>query len=149
MGKPVTFLEEETYDFRSNDENDCQDAFSTRNLSVKMTVEQEIPKFLPMMGLKVRVYYQEITKLCISCYQPVHIKINCKNPTVNRIGFVQKFKEEYDFSDELYRNWILDLNQVSKEKKKQRRQHIEDVKNQKDGEKATTEKETRDPEEEN
>jgi hypothetical protein len=58
----VTPLGEETYDFRSNDEDDCQDAFSTRNLSVKMTVEQEIPKFLPMMGLKVRVYYQEITK---------------------------------------------------------------------------------------
>jgi hypothetical protein len=38
----VTPLGEETYDFRSNDEDDCQDAFSTRNLSVKMTVEQEV-----------------------------------------------------------------------------------------------------------
>ena len=63
---------------------------------------------------------------------------------------VQKFKEEHDFSDELYRNWIkiLGLNQVRK--KKQRRQHLEDVRNQREGVKATTEdeEETRDPEKE-
>jgi hypothetical protein len=43
----------------------------------------------------------------------------------------------------LYRNWIkiLGLNQVRKEKKKQRRQHLEDVRNQKEREKATTQDE--------
>ncbi len=36
---------------------------------------------------------------------------------------VQKFKEEHDFSDELYRNWIkiLGLNQVRKKKGKEDR----------------------------
>jgi hypothetical protein len=43
----------------------------------------------------------------------------------------------------LYENWIkiLGLNQVRKEKEKQRRQHLEDVRNQKEGEKATTQDE--------
>ena len=118
-------------------------AVGTGNLSAKMTIEQEIPQFLPMMGRKVRVYYRGITKLCINCYQPGHIKKNCKNSTVGWIDYVQKFKEEHDFSDELYGNWIkiLGLNQVRKEKEKQRRQHLEDVRNQKEGEKATTQDE--------
>ena len=152
FGKPLTPLEEETYNFGSNNEDDCQDAVGTGNLSAKMTIEQEIPQFLPMMGQKVRVYYRGITKLCINCYQPGHIKKNCKNSTVGWIDYVQKFKEEHDFSDELYGNWIkiLGLNQVRKEKEKQRRQHLEDVRNQKEGEKATTqdEEENVEPEEE-
>jgi hypothetical protein len=121
FGKPLTPLEEETYSFGSNDEDDCQDAVGTGNLSAKMTIEQEIPQFLPIMGPKVPVYYRGITKLCINCYQPGHIKKNCKNPTVGWIDYVQKFKEENDFSDDLYGNWIkiLDLNQVRKEKEKQ------------------------------
>ena len=82
--------------------------------------------------------------------QPGHIKKNCKNLKVGWIDYVQKFKEEHDFSDKLYRNWIkiLGLNQVRKEKAKQRRQHLEDVRNQREEEKATTEGEekTCDPE---
>jgi hypothetical protein len=70
----------------------CQ--VGTGNLSAKMTIKQEIPQFLPMMGRKVRVYYRGITKLCINCYQPGHIKKNCKNSTVGWIDYVQKFKEE-------------------------------------------------------
>ncbi len=50
FGKP---LEEETYNFGSYDEDDCQDAVGTGNLSVKMTIEQEIPQFLPNTGRKV------------------------------------------------------------------------------------------------
>jgi hypothetical protein len=50
----------------------------------------------------------------------------------------------------LYRNWIkiLGLNQVKKEKEKQRRQHLEDVRNQKEGEKATTQDEEENVEQE-
>jgi hypothetical protein len=49
FGKPLTPLEE-TYNFGSDDEDDYQDAVGTGNLSAKMTIEQEIPQFLPMMG---------------------------------------------------------------------------------------------------
>jgi hypothetical protein len=110
-----------------------------------MTIAQEIPKFLPMMGQEVRVYYCGITKLCINCYQPGHIKKNCNNSTVDWIDFVQKFKEEHDFSDKLYGNWIkiLSLNQVRKKRKVKRMSETR--------EKATSEdkEETLDPEEEN
>ncbi len=65
--------------------------------------------------------YRRITKLCINCYQPGHIKKNCKKiQQLAGLTNVQKFKEEHDFSDELYRNWIkiLGLNQVRKKKAK-------------------------------
>jgi hypothetical protein len=73
-----------------------------------MTSKKDISQFLPMMGRKV--YYRGITLVCINCYQPGHIKKNCKNSTVGWIDYVQKFKEEHDFSDELLGNWILGLN---------------------------------------
>ena len=42
----------------------------------------------------------------LNCYQPNHIRKNCKNPTVGWIDNFQNFKEEHNFSDELYKNWI-------------------------------------------
>ncbi len=104
-----------------------------------MTLEKDIPQFLPMMGRKVQVYYRGITKI-INCYQPGHIKKTCKK-SVGWIDYVQKFKEEHDFSDEMFGNWIkiLDLNKVRKEKEMQRKQHLENIKKQRD--KTTTDNE--------
>jgi NAD(P)H-nitrite reductase large subunit len=78
------------------------------------------------------------------------LKKNCKNSTVGWIDYVQKFKKEHDFSDKLYGNWIkiLGLNQVRKEKEKQRRQHLEDVRNQRERENATTQDEEENVEQE-
>ena len=126
FGKPLTPLEEETYSFRSDDKDECKDPVGTGNLSTKMTIEKEIPQFLPMMGRKVRVYYRGITKLCINCYQPGHIKKNCQNSTIGLIDYVEKFKDNKNFLDELYGNWIkiLKLNKVGKEKTEQRDEHL-------------------------
>ncbi len=55
FGKPLTPLEEETYNFGNDDEDYCQAGVGIENLSSKMTIEQEIPQFLPMMGRKVPV----------------------------------------------------------------------------------------------
>jgi hypothetical protein len=38
FGKPLTPLEEKTYNFGSDDEDNCQDAVETGTLSAKMTV---------------------------------------------------------------------------------------------------------------
>ncbi len=53
FGRLLTSLEEKTYNFGSDDEDDCQDAVGTENLSAKMTIEQDILHFLPVMGRKV------------------------------------------------------------------------------------------------
>jgi hypothetical protein len=50
FGKPLRLLEEETYKFKSNDEDNCQDAVETGNLSAKMTLKKDIPQFLLSMG---------------------------------------------------------------------------------------------------
>ena len=49
-------LEEETYKFESDDEDNCQNAVVNGNLSAKMTIHKDIPRFLPIMGQKVQVY---------------------------------------------------------------------------------------------
>ena len=49
-------LEEETYKFESDDEDNCQNAVGNGNLSAKMTIHKDIPRFLPIMGQKVQVY---------------------------------------------------------------------------------------------
>ena len=138
----LTPLEEETYSFESEDEDDCSDAVGTGNLGTKMTIEREIPQFLPMMGRKIRVYYRGITKLCINCYQAGHIKKNCRNQTVGWIDYVQNFQENNNFSDKLYGNWIkiLKLNKTRKEKAEQREKHLEAVRAEKDNENQNQEK---------
>jgi hypothetical protein len=62
-------------------------------------------------------------------------------PTKSHEEKMQKSEEEHSFSDELNGNWIkiLDLNKIRKEKEMQRKQHLEDVKMQRD--KTTTESE--------
>jgi len=61
-------LEEKTYKFESDDEDNCQNAVENGNLCAKMTFDKDIPCFLPMMGKKVQVYNRRITKICINCY---------------------------------------------------------------------------------
>jgi hypothetical protein len=75
--KPLTSLEENTYNFGKNDEGNFQDAVGTGNLSAKMKIEQKIPQFLPMMGQKFRL----LPRNHINCYQQGHIKKIFKNPT--------------------------------------------------------------------
>jgi hypothetical protein len=137
-GKLLTPLEEEEHNFGSEDEDDCKDAVGTGNLSAKMTIEKDIPQFLPMLGRKVKIYYRGITKLCINCYKPGHMKKECQNETVGWIDYVEKFKEEHDFPDEMYGNWVrvLNLHKNKKEKASARENLIRDMKNQ------TTEKQT-------
>ena len=144
FGKTLTPLEEETYSFGSDDPDNCQILVGTGNLSAKMTIEKEIPQFLPMMGRKVRVYYRGITKLCINCYKPGHIKKNCQNKTVGWIDYVEQFKEEHNFPEELYGNWIkiLKLNKSRKEKEKQREEHLKAMRLQKEKRQNKTKKRT-------
>jgi hypothetical protein len=95
----------------------CQ--VGTGNLSAKMTIKQEIPQFLPMMGRKVRVYYRGITKLCINCYQPGHIKKNCKNSTVGWIDYVQKFKIRSEKKKKSKEDSTLRMSETRKKERKQ------------------------------
>ena len=101
--------------------------------------------FLPMLGRKAAVYYQRIKKLCINCYQSSHIKKNCKNKTVEWFDYVQKFKEDNEFPDEMYENWIkiLKLNKVQKQKENQREEHLKSLKAETENERTTDKKESK------
>jgi hypothetical protein len=126
FGKLITPLQEEEYDFGSEDEDECKDAVGTGNLAAKMTIEREIPQFLPMLGRKVSIYYRGIQKLCVNCYQAGHIKKNCSNQTVGWIKYVKNFKQANNFPDEMYGNWIriLKLNKSREKKTQQKEDHL-------------------------
>ena len=52
FGKPLTCWKKKP----TNDEDNCQNAVVNGNLSAKMTIHKDIPRFLPIMGQKVQVY---------------------------------------------------------------------------------------------
>ena len=60
FGKLLTPLQEEKKSFGSENDDEGKDTEGTGNLSAKITIDQEIPQFLPMLGQKVVVYFREI-----------------------------------------------------------------------------------------
>ena len=62
---------------------------------------------------------------------------------VGWIDYVQKFKEDHEFPDEMYGNWIkiLKLNKVQKDKENHREEHLKSLKAETENKRTTEEKE--------
>ena len=129
-GEMLSPLEEEEQKFDSDDSDDCKDPVGNGNLATRMRITKSIPQFLPMLGRKIRVYYRGITKLCINCYKPGHIRKDCPNQTVGWIAYVESFMQENDLDDSFYGNWkkIVEKIKHKKEMDEQRKRLVEVVK---------------------
>ena len=123
-------LEEEEQKFDSDDSDDCKDPVGNGNLATRMRISKSIPQFLPMLGRKIRVYYRGITKLCINCYKPGHIRKDCTNQTVGWIAYVESFMQENTLDDSFYGNWkkIVEKIKHKEEMDEQRKRLVEEVK---------------------
>ena len=129
-GEILSPLEEEEQRFDSDDSDDCKDPVGNGNLATKMRLSKSVPQFLPMLGRKIKVYYRGITKLCINCYEPGHIRKDCPNQTVGWISYVERFMRENKLDDSLYGNWkkVVDNIKHKKEMEEQRKRLVEEVK---------------------
>ena len=128
-GEMMSPLEEEEQRFDSDDSDECKDPVGNGNLATKMRLSKSIPQFLPMLGRKIRVYYRGITKLCINCYEPGHIRKDCPNQTVGWISYVERFMRENNLDDSFYGNWrkVVDNIKHKKEMEEQRKRLVEEV----------------------
>jgi hypothetical protein len=61
------------------------------NLKVKMRITDHIPQFIPMNGRKVKIYYRGMEKMCINCYRPGHMKVDCEEDQVVWLEYVERF----------------------------------------------------------
>jgi hypothetical protein len=93
-GEMLSPLEEEEQKFDSDNSDDCKDPVGNGKLATRMRLSKSIPQFLPMLRRKIKVYYRGITKLCINCYMPSHIRKDCQNQTVGWITYVENFMSE-------------------------------------------------------
>jgi len=129
-GEMLSPLEEEEQKFDSDDSDDCKDPVGNGNLATRMRLSKSIPQFLPMLGRKIKVYYRGITKLCINCYKPGHIRKDCQNQTVGWITYVENFMSENNLDDSLYGNWKKIVGNINhkREMENQRKNLVEEIK---------------------
>jgi hypothetical protein len=129
-GEMLSPLEEEEQKFDSDDSDDCKDPVGNGNLATRMRLSKSIPQFLPMLGRKIKVYYRGITKLCINCYKPGHIRKDCQNQTVGWITYVENFMSENNLDDSLYGNWKKIVGNIKhkREMEDQRKNLVEEIK---------------------
>ena len=75
----------------------------TRIYTVSMVIRQDIPEWLPLDGLRVRIQYLKMKKLCNGCYNH-HLRKDCNNPKISWTDYVNKFSNEY--AEIQYKKWI-------------------------------------------
>jgi len=60
-----------------------------------------------MFGMKIKIYYRGIEKMCTKCYGCGHIKKDCNKEQVPWIKYVAEFINQYDdIPDELFGRWM-------------------------------------------
>ena len=69
---------------------------------VKIVPHCEIPELIPIDGLRVRISYPQIERLCTGCYEK-HLRRDCENEKITWPAYVKKFiLENPEIPKELY-----------------------------------------------
>ena len=111
-GEVLTDLVEDVFE----DDEDSEGDNSTGIYSVKMKLKRNIPQFLPIDGRRIKIYYQNINKLCTSCFGEHHRR-NCKSEKVKWINYVEEFiNSNPQINKEMYGKWITIVDREKKQK---------------------------------
>ena len=88
------------------DPHDNEGSNRTGIYIVKMKVHQHIPEWLPLDGLRVKVQYPGMKKLCNGCYGN-HLRKDCNNEKLPWADYVTNFKDHNpEIPDEFYGKWL-------------------------------------------
>jgi hypothetical protein len=86
-----------------------------------MMLSRNIPQLLPVDGQRIKIYYQNINKLCTSRFGQ-HGRRDCKEEKVKWIDYVDKFiGANPQINPALYGKWV---NIIEREKRQQQIDHI-------------------------
>lgn len=97
----LRFTEEEIEEMRDGGLEDLE-PIGLGTYSVKMRMDREMPQLLPLGGKKIRVYYKGIRKLCNNCFEPGHLKRDCKKERVDWMAYIDMFKKQFEFADGVF-----------------------------------------------
>ena len=103
------------------DPHDSEGTNRTGVYMLKMIVDQEIPEILPIEGLRVKLQYQGVKKLCTACFGK-HLRKNCDGSKITWADYIRTFKESnLDIPDEFYGE---NLERFEKTKKAQENRNL-------------------------
>jgi hypothetical protein len=89
------------FDYEKNSVGMRTDIFET-----EIVLHRHIPEYLPIAGRKIQISYPGIPRACNNCFEPGHMKRNCKSKRVEWIDRVEAMRKTGDFEDELFGGWI-------------------------------------------
>lgn len=78
----------------------------TGNYHIKLVLAHHIPEFLPIYGIKARVYYPGMLKQCRKCYRVGHLQKACEKERIQWIDFVERLVQTNLYPKKLFGSWI-------------------------------------------
>jgi len=94
-------------DDSEDEDDDDEPDFGRGNYSVKVRLDKRIPQYLPMFGMKIKIYYRGIAKMCTNCYKTGHIQKDCDELRVSWIEYVTDFiNNNEDIPEGLFGRWM-------------------------------------------
>ena len=84
------------------DPHDSDGTNRTGIYQASMILDSEMPELIPVDGLRVRLQYQGVSKLCSGCYGR-HLRKGCKFPKITWPDYVKQFRESNpEIPDDFY-----------------------------------------------
>ena len=79
-----------------------------------MIMKKELPEIVPLEGLRLKIQYRGVTKLCSGCYGE-HLRKTCKEKKLTWFDYIKKFRNEnQDIPDDFYGDVIERANRKKK-----------------------------------
>lgn len=78
----------------------------TGNFHVKLQLKHYIPEFLPIFGLKARIYFPGMIKQCTKCYRIGHLQRACTKEKIQWIDFVERLLDTGIYPKSIFGSWI-------------------------------------------
>ena len=119
-GKVKSEIKEELF----LDPHDNDGTNRTGTYLLNMIIDTEIPEIIPLEGLRVKLQYQGVRKLCTICFGR-HLRKDCEESKVTWTEYIKLFKEENpSIPDDFYGSNLERFDSSSKQKKKAKEQFV-------------------------
>jgi len=82
------------------------EGLNTGNFHVKLTLKFDIPEFLPMFGVKARIFYPGMKKQCSKCFRIGHFQKFCNKSKIDWLDYIERLLDTGIYPRRLFGSWI-------------------------------------------
>lgn len=90
-----------------------KDGVEVGSAECKIVIKHHLPEYLPMYGLKVRIFYNGQPRQCTQCYKLGHVKKECVYGKIGWPEYISKLKQTGAYNEPMFGSW-LDSNSYEK-----------------------------------